>query len=165
MQVTGYKIREAIQHWELKKEALQAEWGNSLSVYEDEDRRAPETIFEEIRQAELAVARLQTVQTQFNLAVKVDILGESISLCETVKRVGGAGRLKNLWAGATTPRRNFYGPEVRDPSMNYAEATVTPKEVMDQQAKAQKYTNALRTAISTANAVTTNLDVDPKLFE
>lgn len=170
MQITGYKLKEAIQTWEMRRQSLNDEWNLSLAKFEKEEKRTPTEIYKDIRTAELAIAHLQATQAKYNIDIKVDIIGEAVTLCEAVKRVGGANRLRSMWDAALEKRRHHSyhhqdDPNVRDPTKEYSEGTVTPQEVAKHKEAAQKYVNALRAGINMANAVSTNLDIDPKLFE
>jgi hypothetical protein len=88
--LTCYQLQEAIRRWELKKTSTTKQFDESLWAFEGEDKASPVLLGETFQKVEEAVSRLQTLQARYNLSVIVDVSGAKMTLCEAVKRVGGA---------------------------------------------------------------------------
>ncbi len=105
--------------------------------------------------------------------MKVTVGGETITLLQAVKQVGGAGRVANLWKSvadaSTLSRRSRYdpyggGPAVRDPEQEVAKAQVTAQEAIELTKAASKRARALRAAIQTGNSQPMDIDINPALL-
>lgn len=171
MKTTGWQIREALKSWELRKGAAEKLFPESLHAYKGEVKDTPESIVESFQKAELAIARLQVAQMKYNLSVTVNVMGESMSLAEAVKRVGAAGRIEKMWGSVkpVTARPSYYGetmPITRDPTQERAEPTLSVKEGLKLAEAASKRAGAFRAAINTGNGQEADIaDLDPGLFE
>ena len=170
MKTTGYGLREAIKQWDLRKEAAEGAFSPSLKAFPGETKD-PRGVIQAFDAAELAVARLQTAQMRYNLAVIVEVQGEKLTLAEAIKRVGSAGRIEKMWTGSIGDgKRNPYSdPEdTRDSTSTIirSERTITSQEAVKLTAVAGKRASALRAAISVANGREVEIeDLDPALFE
>ncbi len=161
MKITGFLLREAIRRHELRRDTAVNQFDDSLSKFPGEDKRSPDSITEEFVAAEAAVAKLQAAQSAYNLRVEVDVLGEKMTLCEAVKRLGGAGRIEKMWrtaAGGKKDRYNSYNPDnVRREGETRAERTVSVDAAMHRARKLAAVASALRAEIARGNL----RDVDP----
>jgi hypothetical protein len=172
MKVTGYQLQAAIKGRQEMRDLLQGEFQRSLFKFEDEDKRSPSEIAEELDQAERDIAALQAAQGLYNTMVTVTIGGETVSLLQAVKQVGGANRLANLWkgvAGSDTGGRHrhydmFGGPAVRDKDQEVAKAMVTSQEAIELTQAASQRARELRAAIQAGNSVEMSVNVDPALL-
>jgi len=76
MKITGHEITEAIGLWQMKLDGLNSAFVDSLTAYPDDKKEKPEVLGEGIAKCERAIARLQTLQTEFNMKVTVEIPGQ-----------------------------------------------------------------------------------------
>jgi len=169
MKITGYKLREAIKQQELRRDTAASMFDDSLKVFPDETKTAPQDVVKAFLDAETAVARLQTAQMRFNLAVSVDVLGEKMTLAEAIKRVGGQGRAEKMWrsaAGGKRRERYGYDDDELDPTKVRAKPTITPDTAVKLASSAGRVAGAFRAAIATANAQEIEIEnLLPELFE
>jgi len=169
MKITGYRLREAIKMHELRRNTWAGQFTDSLVKFKDDDKTHPQVIARNFLTEEEAVAKLQAAQAKYNLAVVVNILGQQMSLCEAVKRVGGAGRVEGLWRAAAGGKKDRYGyrnEDERDPTKERARAQMTINEITKEAHVAAKFAGALRSAIATANTQELEIeDLNAALFE
>jgi hypothetical protein len=167
MLVTGYALREAIKQWELRKDAANRVFEDSLKVFPGEDKPHPSTLIAQYLAAEVAIAQLQTAQAQYNLINAFDFEERRITLCEAVKSLGGYGRVEKLWRTASGGKKDRYGSseDERDPEKIYSVQVVTPMQGVEQSTIAAKRASALRAGIATANATVVELDLNPDLLK
>ncbi len=169
MKITGYRLREAIKMHELRRNTWAGQFTDSLVKFKDDDKAHPLAIAKNFHAEEEAVAKLQAVQAHYNLTVMVSILGQKMSLCEAVKRVGGAGRVEGMWRAAAGGKKERYGygnDNERDPSKERAHAQMTMTEITKEAQTASKFAGALRSAIATANTQEVEVEnLDASLFE
>jgi len=168
MKINGYKIREALKEHELRKEAAQKQFSGTLKKFPGETKPEPQEVATAFLKAETAIAKLQVVQMRYNLEVEVDVLSETMTLAEIIKRVGGLGRMEKMWKGVIPggKERYVYGDEdTRDPNQVRAEPTLEPGKAVDLATTAAKTAGAFRAAIATGNAREIEIDLDPALFE
>lgn len=170
MQITGYRLREAIRAHELRATMHQQQFENSLKAFPDEKKESPTSLAEKYSEAERAVARLQTAQARYNLQVEVEVAGEKMTLCEAVKRVGSAGRLEKFWreaaSGGKKDRYSLGREDVRNTDEIRAVETISREDAGRLAAKAARFAGALRQAIAVANATSIDIkDLDSRLFE
>jgi len=171
METTGYKLREALKIWNLRKAAAEQLFSTSLFKFEGETKEAPADIATRLFEAENAIALLQEAQMRYNLAVKVEVEGRGMmTLALAIKLAGVAERDEKLWKGVATPKKERYsysGPElVRDPTQVRASSTIDSKDVLAQTSRASKSAGVLRAAIASGNAVKQSIEnLSPALFE
>src|SRR5271157_1711379 len=118
MKVTGHKIHEALNTWELRRDAIGSRFTGSLHVFPEQKGKVatPVEIANMYADAEKNIASLQTAQLHLNFQVKVDVAGTKVSLAEAVKRYGGAARLESMWKGVIKPKKDRYA-SYRDTSV------------------------------------------------
>jgi hypothetical protein len=167
--VNGYQLREAIRKWELRRVTLANQFTDVLTAYPNEKKPKPEAVAEDLLVAENAVAQLQTAQQEYNLAVTVDVQGTKMTLAHAVKLIGGAGRISKLWgtaAGRGKKDRDFgYRSDgERDPTKVYKERQISVEDATKRAEAADRYAGAIRSAISTGNATSVNLNLKPELL-
>jgi hypothetical protein len=162
MKINGYKLREAVQKWELRRDTALMQFHDALWTFETgkEPGQLPLELSKQIVEAENAITKLQTAQLALNLQVKVEVQGKSITLCEAIKGCGGADRFVQMWKGVaklTKPMGvDLYGRGdglSRDKEKQYATRTVEPKVAVEYATKAGAYSVALRSAVSQGNGV------------
>lgn len=167
MKVTGYAIREAIKQWELRKDASSRVFDDSLKVFPGESKPHPQELIERYLLAEVSIAKLQTLQSKYNLSITFDFEGNEMTLCEAVKSLGGYSRIEKLWRSASGGKKDrYYGSSAdeRDPTKTYAVQVVAPMEGVEKATIAARRASALRSAIATGNAQEREFDVNPELF-
>jgi hypothetical protein len=168
MKITGYQLREAIKQQSLKRDTIAASFTGTLKKFPEETKDAPKDVMQEFLLAELAVTQLQMAQMRYNLVVQVEVLGESMTLGEAIKRVGGSARAEKMWRTAANPKRDHYygGDEERDPTKVRPVAALTAKELLRLAQGAAKQAGAFRAAIATGNAVVIDIEgLTSALFE
>lgn len=169
MLVTGYALREAIKQWELRKDAANRIFDDSLKVFPGEVKTHPEVLIKQYLAAEVAIAQLQTAQAQYNLLVTFDFEGRLITLCEAVKSLGGYSRVEKLWRTASGggKKDRYYGgtSDERDPTKTYAVQVVSPMDGVEQSTIAARRASALRAGIATGNATTCEIGLNPELLK
>lgn len=168
MLVTGYALREAIKQWELRKDAANRVFADSLKVFPGEEKPHPSKLIEQYLAAEVAIAQLQTAQAQYNLLVRIDFEGCPMTLCEAVKSLGGYSRVEKLWrtaAGGDKKDRYGHNDDERDPEKIYSVRVVKPAMGIEQSTIAAKRASALRAGIATGNATSAAILLNPELLK
>lgn len=172
--VTGYKLRSAVKQLEMQLEAAVRVFNDSLVKFPSETKATPVDAMADFLSLETRIAKLQAAQAEYNTKVKVDVLGNAMTLAEAVKRVGGAGRAVAMWkkaAGAVDPnRRGYYeaspyeNMRSRDKDQEYAERTISDKDATAQAVAAEAFASALRGAIAEGNGTSVDVSLDPALL-
>lgn len=168
MQVNGYKLREALRRWTLRRDTATGQFPQVLSAFPNEDKPDPKTVAANVLTAETAIAKLQTAQTIYNSRVMLRIHNEPVSLLGCIKRVGGLGRIEKMWRTAATVKadRYSYGAETRKADEMVAVRRVTYEAASDMAAQYSRVLAEAREAIATGNAQMVDIeDLDPALFE
>jgi hypothetical protein len=170
MKTNGYKLREALKMWELRKSAADTAFKDSLHKFPSEAKEAPITVFGKLGAAEESIVKLQVAQMRYNLTVTVDLPGgKSVSLAEAIKLSGMADRIEKIWKTAgESPRRSVYdSPRLeRDRTLERAEPTLSAQEILAETTKASRTSGQLRAALATGNAVEVDItDLNASLFE
>lgn len=170
MKVTGYLLREKVREWELRRNMANEQFPASLKKFPGETKRTPAEVVGDFEKAEKAIAYLQAAQARYNLGVQVNVLGEVMTLCEAVKRIGGAGRAEALWRSAAGGKKDRYSSyrnddEVRKADEVRAVATITQEDAAKQATRAAKYAGAMRAAIATGNATVVEMELDTAIIE
>jgi hypothetical protein len=170
--ITGFALREAIKRFEMLRETASKQWNDSLFIFDgDKDKTLPEELMKNYREAERAVAALQTCQARFNIQVKVKVLNEEMTLAEAVKLVGGAGRMEKMWKShATNTGTDRYSRSemARSKDSDYAKRSISVKDCLKRATEAAKFAGAVRAAIAEGNSTKVSLSsisLDPKLLE
>lgn len=158
MKVTGYALREAMRVKRLDRDAAAKLFAESLFIFEGQTSET-ELLFTRFREADMAVARLETIQETYSLGIVVEAQGKSMSLTEAVKLVGGAGRAEKMWrdaSGASKSRRGYYdqgAARERGKDTEYAKRSVPVEVALKKAHDAGRRGSALRAAISKGNGV------------
>jgi len=167
MLINGYKLKEAIKDWEMKRDSKKSEFSSSLKKFPDEEKEHPTLLAKEIVEAESAIVKLQELQMRYNCLVKVKVLDNEISLCEAVKSHGFAGRIEKMWKDALIAKKDSYDYRSDEKSTTtiFSSEVMKSSEVMLELKRATKFANAINAAIGVANGVEIDFDrVDDKLF-
>lgn len=166
MEINGYMLREALKKLAIRADSSAKNFEDSLHAFKGEEKTHPTEVMKNYLDAEKDIARLQRIQDEYNIKVQVDVHGEKMSLCEAVKRVGGAGRAEKLWRNAAVPHKDrfAYREEVRKADEERPHKVMSPKELMDAHSKGASYAGALRNAIALGNSTLLSFDVDQKLL-
>jgi len=163
MKITGYKLKETIKRAEMVRDTVASHFNGSLHKFEGDEKDGPQDVVQKFRKADLALAKVQTIQAQYNLAVEVEVLGEKMTLMEAVKRVGGAGRVEKMWRSASGEKRDRYSYRdddiTRDKDQIRAQPTINKSQALELAQEAAKLAGALRAAIADGNSVAVELDV------
>jgi hypothetical protein len=166
--ITGYQLREAIKNWELRKNTAQKQFQESMWIFEGDTKASLEELADAYLKAEQAIARLQTLQAQYNLAVAVEVQDRAMTLCQAVKLIGGAGRLEKMWRDAATGSQQHYGYAqmmVRQKDQEFAKRAVNATDAVVRTTSAARFASALRNAIALGNTRELELEVPAELLE
>lgn len=176
MLVSGYALQQAIKARQEDRDLLQGQFNGSLFKFEDEEKRDPVEIAQDLEKAEREIAQLQAAQGIYNTKVTITVGGQGISLLQAIKQIGGANRIAGLWKGVANQtagtlsrgRRNRYdpygSPSVRDKEQEYAKATVSAETAIEKSKATSKAARAMRAAISAGNAKQVEIDINPELL-
>lgn len=169
MKVNGFQLREAVRRWELIRENAAKQFPGTHWAFEGEkDRLHPDMVMERYIEADVALAKLQTAQQQYNLDVKLDVSGVHMSLSEAVKRLGAAGRAEKMWRVALNDEgQDRYSSQrniTRNKDEERAKKVMKPDALLERANKASKFAGALRAAIAKGNVTEVDLPVDPALL-
>lgn len=165
VQATGIDLQAAISFWEKKRDLAKLEFGDSFEKYPSESKPTPDSVMMNFLTAEEAVAALQSALVAYNQMIQVEIGGDSMTLTNAIKLVGGAGRAEAMWRDAAKPRRNPYADMALDNDKTYPHPTMTLAAIQERATSAAKYAAQLRRAISAASATRMLVTLDPKLLE
>lgn len=170
MKVTGILLREAIKRWELRASTASSQFSECLYAFEGDDTPNPTELAAEYDKAQDAVAKIQAAQSRYNLYVKLKMSeSEEITLCQAVKRIGGAGRLEKMWRSAAQDKghdRYSMRNNERSKDTEYARRQVSIKDCVRNATEAAKYAAKLRSMIAIGNTAEVDIeDLDPTLFE
>jgi hypothetical protein len=156
MNVTGYQLKEAIRRWELRRDGARQQFADTLWRFEGETKPSPDEVMKLYKDAETAIAVLQTAQAEYNLGVKVDVQGHTVALAGAIKRLGGAQRAEKMWSEATASKNSRYyydrDPRTKKTDEERAQAVLPLDQLLDRAAKAASFTGALRAAIAEGNS-------------
>lgn len=168
MKVTGYKLQHKIKELEQLKEVASQQFNDNIMQFESQAEKVElPDIFASYTSIEKKIARLQEAQARYNLAVQVNILGESMNILQAVKLVGGAGRSEKMWKDVVKgnrTRHQMYGEQTRSKDQEYAVRTISITDSVGFAQQATKIAGALRQAIQVGNATEIELDLDETLF-
>lgn len=172
MQVTGYKLREALKRWQLTRETAAVQFPETLKVFPGETKPKPDEMASRVEKAERAIAALQTAQARYNMAVSALYKGERMPLITAIKLCGALGRVEKLWRMAATGKRDKYALYRSDDPTRMKEGEILAKRAISHEeaaahvASVSAETGALREAISVANATSVAIEnLDASLFE
>jgi hypothetical protein len=173
IRISGYTLREAIKEHELRSSTAASGFDRTLRAFPSELAKnlkdTPQTVVGRFVEAELAVARLQTVQAQYNLLVNVTYEGLTITLTQAVKMIGGLARAEKMWRSVASPKKDryssSYGEDDRDPTRERAEDQISQADAAKLSSQLARKAGRLRAAIATANSTEIELDFDPALIE
>lgn len=169
MKVTGYKLREALRRWQLRRDTASGQFSKVLTAFPGEKKPTPYDIAEQVLTAELSIASLQAAQSYYNSQVHVMVGGTEITLLECIKRVGGLGRVEKMWRTAATVKEDRYALHdlrTRKTDEVVAERTVTYEAAGKNAAELGQRLGAYREAIATGNAREVDIpSLDAALFE
>lgn len=172
MKVTGYKLREALHRWQLRRDTASGQFEASLLAFPGEVKPSPQSIVEAVLSAESAIAKLQTAQTKYNVRVSTDVAGVGkVSLLYCVKAIGGNARIEKLWRGAAGAEKKarksyLYDATTRDKDTLQAVRVVSYDEAAKLAEHFGRRLAALREAVATGNGTELEIeDLDAALFE
>ena len=175
MRVNGFMFREVLKRKRRELKILDNNFEDTLFTFPDEEQHThPINAAERIATLEVDIARLQTAQAEYNMAVEVEpeSVGSEIwsptNLAQAIRMVGSAGRMVKRWEEAAASKRdNWRGrvPESRS-SDEVFETEVIPKDrALKLALEAERVASQLRTVIAQANATMIDIEwVDESLF-
>ena len=171
MRINGYKIREALKLWNNKREATLSLFEGSLTKFKDEEKKSPDDVMSDFLEAEAAIAELQTEQMRYNLEVNIRVNGNSMTLAEAIKKIGGVGRVEKAWKAASKPivKGRYGGVESKvlsskNADTEYAERVVSFEEALAKAEAAGREAATLREAIAVGNGREVDSGLSPELL-
>lgn len=170
MNVTGFMLRQAIKRWELRRDTAAGMFDDSLMKFEGDDKLTPDEVARNFEEAETAIGQLQTAQARYNLAVTGKVNGVEMTLCEMIKRVGGAGRKEKMWRVATGVKKDRYALRdemTRKTDEVRAQRTISVKDIISRANAAGSLKTAFVSAIAKGNITELpieKLQLDPKFL-
>lgn len=171
MKITGWQLRDALSVHTLRKEAAEKAFNGTLKAFPGEKKETPQEVVAQLATSELAIVKLQVAQMRYNLAVTVEVEGESMTLAEAVKRVGYTGRIEKMWKGTIedtkpSPYESPYDTRDTASTIVRSERTIASKDAVRLTTEAGKRARALRTAVNNANGREVEIEsLDRALFE
>jgi hypothetical protein len=167
MKVSGYMLREAIKEQTLKSDTASSLFDDSLRAFPSEVKSKPQEVVDSFLEAEEAVAKLQTLQAEYNLKVFLTFEGATLTLTQAVKMVGGLARAEKMWRSAANPKKDRYSfsdNAERDPSKERSTPQVSQEDAALLSSRLARRAGRLRAAIATANAIEIEMDFDSALL-
>mgnify|MGYP001566113377 CR=1 FL=1 len=169
MKITGYKLQHAIREAMALRDLAASQWDGVLYAFEDEHKPTPAGVMGLYLFHEHRLCALQVGLARYNLAVTVQVQGAPMTLCEAVKRVGGAGRAEKMWRmAATGGKKDRYERELdrkRSTGETHAQRTTPTDEAVKRATGAGRFAAALREAIQVGNATEVEIGINPAAFE
>jgi hypothetical protein len=169
MNITGHRIKEAIEAWKIKRELAADAFTKSLFTF-GEEQIVPEAFFAQISEAEKSIIKLQAAQSEYNLKVSLEVDGESYTLTEAVKLVGVLTRFVKSWKEALKAQAVESSPWekhnrlVRNKDDQVAQKTITDERCREMVTKLSQRKNTLQGAIAVANATKVEIGLDESLL-
>jgi len=157
MKATGNQLQQALRSQQERKVFAESRFIASLRVFPGEEDGSPEERMAELQDAEHKISVLQAAQTVFNCRVRVEVLGQGMSLLDAVKRVGAAGRVETLWRDAAKEPLSYERTRVRDHVIQVR--TVTRDRCAELAREASRRARAFRAAIQAGNATSIELEM------
>jgi hypothetical protein len=170
MKVTGYKLREALRRWQLRRDAASGQFKDSLNAFPGENKPKPEDLAAAVLTAERAIAELQAGQAQYNMTVRVTVDGASLSLLQCIKQVGGIERAVAMWSDAAKLKKDKYSfvrddAGLRGADKVAAQRTISYEDAAKHAAQHDRTRAAYVEAMAVGNASEISIDLSPALFE
>jgi|SRR6188508_2744355 len=172
MKVTGYRLREALRRWQLRRDAAAGQFTDSLTAFPGETKKHPTEIAAAVLSAETAIATLQAQQAVYNLQVRVNVHGVGpATLLECIKHVGGLERLVAMWSNAAKLKKDRMAgwredSNLRDSTKQAATRTITYEDAAKKAALYDRSRAAYIEAMNVGNANEIDLaDLSPALLE
>ncbi len=163
VKVNGYQLRAALEEAKLVLATTNDQFGDCLYAFEGEEKKTPQDVVGAIRSGEHRVAEIQALQEAYNQQVQVKVEGVEMTLALAIKVRGYASRIEALWKQAARGRQadRYYrdDPTKRDKESEYAKATITKDDAIASARTAARWTNALKTAIATANLTEVEMEL------
>jgi len=159
MEVTSYQLREAIKRWRKRRDALTAEFNDSIYAFSCDNKRSLSDISIDIERAEESIVKLESVRSHYNSVVETP----NMVLIRAIKTVGYYARLEALWRSAASQESGhgmFGSREMqRSTESEYAKPTVARAEAIIIAERFDLMASKLRSEIATANATELELDL------
>lgn len=168
MNVTGYKLREAIKRHVQRADMAKNIFRDSFAGFDDE-HKDPVAAAAAFYDAGVAVATLQAAQQHYNDRILLQFGHEQITLAVAVKLVGHLGAFEKEWRTiASQKKERSYGSDPsleRDTTKIYARRLVSTADAFAAAEAAGKQAAQLRAAIATANNVELCIDLPDTMFD
>ena len=158
MKVNGIQLKSAIKLWEIRRDALTKRFDTTFFARKEEVKDHPTKVMDELINCESMIAVLQSAQAKYNQATTITLNHNGsvkMSLCEGIKRVGGANRVVKLWSNQIGQPEDKYEHYRLSPSsereVSYPERKMSIADTVTKAAEATSYATALTGAIAMGN--------------
>jgi len=153
MEVTGHQLKQKLTQYQEIRDDLRALLGETVFAFEDEDKPPFQEVVASLEKSESELAALQTLQSEFNLKYLVTFNGQSITLQQAVRLVGGVDRIKQAYKTAAKSKTHTFGrdPNVRRVEEVYAKRTISVPECQEMARVYSKKATQLRHLIQKGN--------------
>lgn len=158
MKVTGNKLYELLQLWTARKDALQAEFDDSLMMFEGQTKRSPKAIDEELVKAEEAIVQIQELQRLYNTRV----VNHDRSLAVAIKQLGILKRASKRWT--TVIQNRGTDGYARSKDTDYAKPNIETAEAKKVSEQYMKALLALRAEVGDANGLGIEMEIPAALL-
>jgi hypothetical protein len=147
MEVTGNKLYELLQIWTTKRDALIVEFTDCLMSFDEEKKRDPFKINEELLAAEFNIVEIEIAQREFNQKAKTS---EGLGIETAIKQLGILKRAVGRWKPAA--QNTSIGGYVREKDSVYAKPTITPPAAQELVEEFTRRLLSLKAQIADANS-------------
>lgn len=106
--VDGFRLAEAIRRKEQTRKVLNAQFNDSLFSFDDEKKRLPTEVGNDLMNCETSLVLLQCAQQKYNDLVTIKVGSKEVSLAFAIKFLGVLKRVEALWSGATQNKGHSY---------------------------------------------------------
>jgi hypothetical protein len=163
----GNRFKLNLKLWQDRRASLLSQWDDSMWAFEGEEKVGTKELSEQITTAEISIAKLQTMQTTFNLKVMLLWKGKEITLMEAIKAVGGAGRMEKMWSAAARIKKDRYGyspRETRNKDQEVSVRTISVEDAAKMSTLATRDAGQLRALIAKGNQESVEMDIPTGLL-
>ena len=159
MKVTGNQLRAKLQALALVIALAEDQFEGQLKAFPGEDKN-PLVVDRRIKDLEDQMARIQVAQMRYNLRVTISAYGQTMTLADGVKRIGGASRSAKRWR-SVLPKKDRYRSfqlETRQAGDQAEQWVLAPDTIIELATLAATYAAELQAAIAAGNATEIDLD-------
>lgn len=166
VRINGFRLQNLIREQTMQRDVLAKQFEGSILKFPDDVKDAPQAVMEQLEAAERRIAKLQVMQAQYNMFVRIEIDNEHPTLLYAVKLIGSLGRAEKQWRQTATGKEDRYGyncDKQRNNDTVYAMQTISAKDAAELAKQAGRRAAKFREAIAVGNGKEMSIEVDPEL--